>query len=927
MAGKPLIIVESPAKAKTLGRFLGNKYRVEASFGHIRDLPESAAEVPKEIKEKEWGRLGVDVEQDFTPYYVVSTDKRKQVAHLKTAMKGASELLLATDPDREGEAISWHLAQVLKPKIPVRRIVFHEITEEAVKEALNHPSEVNENLVRAQESRRILDRLYGYVLSPLLWKKVQTGLSAGRVQSVAVRIIVEREEERRAFRTGVYWDLEARLKGEGREFVATLVRINDRRVATGKDFDPKDGSLKNANVRLLDEAATQALVEAVSANVPWTITSLEQKPGVERPASPFTTSTLTQEASRKLGFSTERTMQSAQRLFQGAGDSEMGGLISYHRTDSTTLSDRALQESARVIGEMFGAEYYDAPRRYQTRVKNAQEAHEAIRPTDFRLAPSQLEGVLDSDDLKLYELIWKRTMASQMVDARVLRTSMEISAKGPGNDTAVLTASGKAIEFAGFRRAYVEGSDDPAAELEEQEAILPQAKVGDRINTAGTPIVLLGTDPKRHETTPPARFTEASLIKELERLGIGRPSTYAPTIATIVRRGYVFRQGKALVPSFTAFAVTKLLRDHFGDFVETDFTADMEDDLDEISRGEREANSFLREFYYGDKKHRGLKPAVEQGTEKADYPLLDLGIEPETGETVRIRIGRFGPFVQVGDGGPGRTASLPDEIAPADLSVEKALELVRAKAEGPRPLGLDPVTGQHVYVMNGRFGWYVQLGETPEAPPKVKGKRSKVKGEKAAAAPEKPKRASLQAGMTETTVTLEEALKLLALPRVVGLHPDDNQPITTNFGRFGPYAKHGDEFRSLASDEDVFAISFDDVLALVRAPKVSRRRQGTAKSVLRELTAAGTSAGTSAGTTAALTYKLMAGRFGPYVTDGTTNASIPKGMNPDGVTFEQATELLEARRNAPPSLKRGGFKRKTAGGARKTKGARKSAGA
>src|SRR5688572_17309404 len=435
---KPLVIVESPAKAKTLGRFLGNKYRVEASYGHIRDLPESAADVPKEIKEKEWGRLGVDVDQDFTPYYVVPGDKRKQVALLKVAVKDASELLLATDPDREGESISWHLAQVLKPKIPVRRIVFHEITEEAVREALANPGEVNENLVRAQEGRRILDRLYGYTLSPVLWKKVQTGLSAGRVQSVAVRLIVEREEERRAFRTGVYWDLEARLKGEGREFVATLVRLNDQRIATGKDFDPQTGALKNQNVRLLDEPATLQLVDAIRRNVPWTVTSVEQKPGVERPAPPFTTSTLTQEASRKLGFSTERTMQAAQRLFQGVdiGNGEMEGLITYHRTDSTTLSDKALNESARVIRGMFGDEYYEAPRRYQTRVKNAQEAHEAIRPTGFRLAPSQLEGVLDADDLKLYELVWKRTMASQMPDARVQRTTIENSAQGPDGETA-----------------------------------------------------------------------------------------------------------------------------------------------------------------------------------------------------------------------------------------------------------------------------------------------------------------------------------------------------------------------------------------------------------------------------------------------------------------------------------------------------------
>jgi len=495
-------------------------------------------------------------------------------------------------------------------------------------------------------------------------------------------------------------------------------------------------------------------------------------------------------------------------------------------------------------------------------------------------------------------------MASQMVDARVLRTTLEISADGPGGDVAVLTASGKAIEFAGFRRAYVEGSDDPAAELEEQETILPQCTVGDRIERDGrTAIALLDTEPKRHETAPPARFTEASLIKELERLGIGRPSTYAPTIATIVRRGYVFRQGKALVPSFTAFAVTKLLRDHFGDFVETDFTAEMEDDLDEISRGERESVEFLREFYYGNKKkkHRGLLGAVEQGAENADYPVLDLGGESADGEPVRIRIGRFGPFVQVGEGGPGRTASLPDDVAPADLTVEKALELVRVKAEGPRTIGVDQTTGMNVYVMNGRYGAYVQLGETPE-------------GKKA----EKPKRASLQADMTESTITLEEALKLLSLPRVVGLHPDDNEPIVTNFGRFGPYVKHGDEFRSLESEDDVFNIGFDAALELIRAPKVSRRRQSAQKKVLKELTSNGT------------TFKLLAGRYGPYVTDGTTNASIPKSTNPESVTFEQAAQLLEARRNAAPSPRRGaggGRRRAAAAAPRARTTTRKAAGA
>jgi DNA topoisomerase-1 len=896
---KPLVIVESPAKAKTLGRFLGNRYRVEASYGHIRDLPESAADVPKEIKQKHWGRLGVDIESDFTPYYVVPGDKKKQVAFLKSAAKDASELLLATDPDREGESISWHLTQVLKPRIPVRRIVFHEITEDAVRDALDNPGAVDENLVRAQESRRILDRLYGYTLSPLLWKKVQTGLSAGRVQSVAVRLIVEREEERRAFRSGVYWDLEARLKGEGREFIATLVRINDDRIASGKDFDPQTGALKNQKARLLDEPSARGLVSAITANVPWTVASVEQKPGTERPAPPFTTSTLTQEASRKLGFSTERTMQVAQRLFQGVeiGNGQIEGLITYHRTDSTTLSDKAIGESARVIRQMFGAEYYDGPRQYQTKVKNAQEAHEAIRPTDFRLAPSQLEGVIDSDELKIYELVWKRTMASQMVDARVLRTTIEIAARGPNGDTAVVTASGKAIEFAGFRRAYVEGSDDPVAEIEEQESVLPRCEVGDRIHRDGsTAITLLDVEPKRHETTPPARFTEASLIKELERLGIGRPSTYAPTIATIVRRGYVFKQSKALVPSFTAFAVTKLLREHFGDFVDVSFTAEMEEDLDEISRGEREWLHFIREFYHGDGKHRGLLPAVEN-EENIDYPVLDLGTDAESGEAVRVRIGKFGPFVQIGEGGSGKTASLPPDLAPADLRLEDAVNLVRIKAEGPRIVGTDPETGQNVYAMTGRYGGYVQLGETPE---KEKGKKT-----------EKPKRASLHAGMTESSITLDEALKLLSLPRLVGLHTDDNEPIVSNFGRFGPYVKHGDEFRSLESDEDVFNISVDAAVALLRAPKQSRRRSPATKKVLRELSEAGQP-----------TLKVLAGRYGPYVTDGTTNASIPKGSNPESITFRDATELLQARRDAGSLVRRRASRRRPAAAAVSTGGRR-----
>src|SRR5262245_42275120 len=564
---KTLVIVESTAKARTSGSSLENGNDRRASYGHSRDLPESADEIPDEIRKKKWGRLGVDTDGDFKPYYVVPSDKRKHVQALKTALKGASQVYLATDPDREGESISWHLKEILRPKVPVKRIVFHEITERAIRDAVKDAQDVNENLVRAQESRRILDRLYGYTLSPVWWKKVQTGLSAGRVQSVAVRLIVEREEERLAFRAAAFWDLDAHLSGDARDFSATLSRLGDTRVATGKDFDAT-GTLTTDNVRLLSEEQARMLSDRLKSRLPWRVTSVDEKPGVERPAPPFTTSTLTQEASRKLGFSTERTMQAAQRLFQA-------GHISYHRTDSTTLSDQALSTSADAIRDLFGNEYYDGPRRYATKVKNAQEAHEAIRPSDFQATPTALEGTLDRDDLRLYELIWKRTMASQMVDARVLRTSVEISADADG-ETAIFSASGKVIEFAGFRRAYVEGSDDPIAELGEQESALPKLAVGDVVEAdAAARLHLLDLEAKGHETTPPARYTEASLIKELERDGIGRPSTYASTIGTIERRGYIFRQGKALVPSFTAFAVTRLLRTHFSDLIDIAFTAEM----------------------------------------------------------------------------------------------------------------------------------------------------------------------------------------------------------------------------------------------------------------------------------------------------------------------------------------------------------------
>jgi DNA topoisomerase-1 len=873
---KTLVIVESPTKALTLGKFLGNQYQVEASYGHVRDLPESASQVPEEIRKKKWGRLGVDTEGDFKPYYVVPDDKRQRVQQLKTALKTASGLMLATDPDREGESISWHLLQVLRPKVPVKRIVFHEITKKAIDQAVREAHDVDDNLVRAQESRRILDRLYGYTLSPVLWKKVQTGLSAGRVQSVAVRLIVDREEERLAFRTARYSDLEARFSAEGRTFGGALTRLGEVRVASGKDFDA-NGVLVAKNVRLLSDADATALVDALNRHLPWSVTSVEAKPGVERPPAPFTTSTLTQEASRKLGFSTQRTMQAAQRLFQE-------GHISYHRTDSTTLSDEALAESARAIRELFGDDYYAAPRRYATKVKNAQEAHEAIRPTNFGAAPSALSDV-SGDDLRVYELIWKRTMASQMVDARVLRTTIEITATADQGEPAIFTAAGKAIEFAGFRRAYVEGSDDPEAELEEQESVLPVLTVGERIDKDGTRVRLAGLEAKAHETNPPARYTEASLIKELERIGVGRPSTFAATIGTIERRGYVFRQGKALVPSFTAFAVTRLLREHFGDLIDVAFTAEMEEDLDQISRGEREWLDFIRQFYRGDKHHRGLEEAVKQAEERAEYPLIDVGPDPDSGEMIRVRIGRYGPFLQQGEGGPGRTAGVPPTIAPADLSVAKAMAYIRAKAEGPRLLGIDPKTAMNVYAISGRFGAYVQLGETPE------------KGVK-----EKPRRSSLTGALTESTVMLEDALKLLDLPRELGTHPESGQPIVAGLGRFGPYIKHGDDYRSLEPTDDLFTVDMDRALALLAAPKRSARQ--AAKRVIRTIEVPD---GGNA-------LQVLEGRYGPYVTDGELNASIPKGSDPATLSLDEARALLEARRGAPPSPRRG--RRASAGPAR-----------
>jgi DNA topoisomerase-1 len=765
----------------------------------------------------------------------------------------------------------------------VRRIVFHEITEEAVLGAIEHSREIDRNLVDAQESRRILDRLFGYKVSPVLWKWIAPKLSAGRVQSVAVRLVVEREEERKAFRKAGFWNLEATLNGEGREFTATLVRVDGKRVAIGKDFNPATGELGSADVTVLDGARAAALAETLRGAIPWEVTGVEEKPLTQRPAPPFTTSTLQQEANRKLGFSADRTMSAAQKLFDS-------GVISYHRTDSTTLSEKALQESGRTIRGMYGDAYYGGTRRYQTKVKNAQEAHEAIRPTDFSLAPDKAGSRFHGDEARVYELIWKRAVASQMADAKLLRTTVEITAAGEGGAHCVFTASGKVIQFPGYLRAYVEGSDDPAADLGDRETLLPACKKGDRVSLPGDAAALSLQDlsPKSHETTPPPRYTDASLVKRLEDDGIGRPSTYASIIKTILDRGYVWRQGKALVPTFTAFVVTLFLKDHFRTLVELDFTGRIEEKLDLISNGDLERLAFLREFYFGDgQEWLGLNAMIEKGRDQwGDYPSYPVGEDPDTGKRIVIKVGRYGPYVQRGDGGEGNTASLPAGITPADFGLDEALALLTTKSAGPRIVGVDPKTGMTVYAMTGRFGPYVQLGETPE-----KGKKG-AKPPKGTKTPN-PRRASLPRGETVEDIPLETALRLLSLPREIGPHPDDAVPVESNFGRFGPYVKHGDDFRSLESEEQVFAITLDAAVELLRQPKRARKRPfGAAKAApLKELGA----------NPAGVVIKIFDGRYGPYITDGAVNATVPKGVALESITLENALELLSEKAAKGPS--------------------------
>ncbi|MEV0090017.1 type I DNA topoisomerase [Streptomyces sp. NPDC050738] len=879
--GRRLVIVESPAKAKTIKGYLGPGYIVEASVGHIRDLPSGAAEVPDKYT-GEVRRLGVDVENDFQPIYVVNADKKAQVRKLKELLAESDELFLATDEDREGEAIAWHLQEVLKPKVPVHRMVFHEITKDAIREAVANPRELNTRMVDAQETRRILDRLYGYEVSPVLWKKVMPKLSAGRVQSVATRLVVERERERIAFRSAEYWDLTGTFStgrtgdvSDPSTLVARLNTVDGRRVAQGRDFN-STGQLKS-EVLHLDEANARALAAAL-ADSSFAVRSVESKPYRRSPYAPFRTTTLQQEASRKLGFGAKATMQVAQKLYEN-------GFITYMRTDSTTLSETAVSAARAQVTQLYGAEYLpDKPRTYAGKVKNAQEAHEAIRPSGERFRTPAETG-LSGDQFRLYELIWKRTVASQMKDA--VGNSVTVKIVGTSNDgrVAEFSASGKTITFHGFMKAYVEGADDPNAELDDRERRLPQVAEGDALSAGEISV-------DGHATKPPARYTEASLVKELEEREIGRPSTYASIIGTILDRGYVFKKGTALVPSFLSFAVVNLLETHFGRLVDYDFTAKMEDDLDRIAQGEAQAVPWLRRFYFGqgdadagaasaagngDGDHLGgLKELV---TDLGAIDAREISSFP-VGDGIVLRVGRYGPYIERGekDSENHQRADVPDDMAPDELTVEYAEELL-AKPSGDFELGADPVTGNQIVAKDGRYGPYV-TEVLPEGTPKT--------GKNAV----KPRTASLFKSMSLDTVTLDEALKLMSLPRVVGTDAEGVE-ITAQNGRYGPYLKKGTDSRSLTEEPQLFTITLDEALAIYAQPK--QRGRAAAKPPLKEL-------GTDPVSGAPVVVKD--GRFGAYVTDGETNATLRTGDSVEELTPERGYELLAEKRAKGPVKKK-----------------------
>lgn len=932
---KRLVIVESTTKAKKIAPYLGSNYIVEASVGHIRDLPRGAADVPPKYKKEPWARLGVNVDKNFTPLYVVSPDKKKKVADLKAKLKDVDELLLATDPDREGEAIAWHLLQTLKPKVPVRRMVFHEITKPAILAAAQNTRELDNNLVDAQETRRILDRLYGYEVSPVLWKKVMPRLSAGRVQSVATRVIVDRERKRMVFVPAEYWDLAAEFTapasagtasqgsststdgGDDRKFAGRLSRVNGKRVAAGRDFNDR-GELTSDAVVVTKEQAEQLATQLQHVTLP--VINVEEKPYTRKPSAPFMTSTLQQEAGRKLHYTSERTMRVAQRLYEN-------GHITYMRTDSTTLSEQGLQAARQQAIALFGKDHVaDAPRRYDRKVKNSQEAHEAIRPAGEQFStPAELRSQLDAEEYKLYELIWQRTIASQMADVKGVSMKVTI-----GNEDVEFTTTGRTVTFAGFLRAYSDAIADAATSSDANQSRLPHLKVGDEV-------AISDVAADEHTTNPPARYTEASLVKKMEDLGIGRPSTYASIIKTIQDRGYVYSRGNALVPSWVAFAVVGLMEKSFAALVDYDFTSSMEDELDDIAAGNEVGANWLKGFYFGDKhasdataetiaRQGGLKALVRNNLEQIDarvvnsLPLFD----DDQGRPIYVRVGRYGPYLerQIGvkpDGEPEfQRANLSDTTTPDELTLEFAEKLFATPQSG-RELGVNPANGRVIVVKEGRFGPYVteimgadekekvavsaeqivaEERAAEDAQRAAEGKRAKNWETKTAIAAKekrinqiieetlKPATASLFSSMDPSTVTLEEALQLISLPREVGVDPTDGQMITAQNGRYGPYLKKGTDSRSLSSEEQIFTITLDEARRIYAEPK-RRGRGATTQQAIKEL---------GDNDVSGKPMSVKDGRFGPYVTDGETNASLRKGDDPLTLTDARANELLSERR-------------------------------
>ena len=844
-----LVIVESPTKARTIRNYLPKDYVVEASMGHVRDLPQSASEIPAAVKGEKWAQLGVNVEADFEPIYVVPKDKKKIVTQLKEALKGVTELILATDEDREGESISWHLYQLLKPKVPTKRMVFHEITKEAIQKALKDCRTIDEQLVRAQETRRILDRLVGYTLSPLLWKKIAWGLSAGRVQSVAVRLLVTKERQRRAFHEGAYWDLKAILEQEKTPFSAVLIALGGTKVATGSDFDSTTGRITaGRNVVLLNEEQAEALRTRLEGKR-WTVTEMEERPVTRKPAPPFTTSTLQQESNRKLRLTARDTMRVAQNLYEQ-------GYITYMRTDSVHLSDQAITAARACVEQKYGKEYLSPqPRQYTTKSKGAQEAHEAIRPAGSSFRTPQETG-LGGREFAVYDLIWKRTVACQMADSRQTQVTVQIQVEDAG-----FRSSGKRIDFPGYLRAYVEGSDDPEAALEDQEVILPALKVGDHPQC--NELAAVG-----HETQPPARYTEATLVKTLESEGIGRPSTYASIIGTIIDKDYAQLVNNALIPTFTAFAVTDLLEKHFPDIVDPSFTSKMEQTLDEIATGEAKWLPYLKKFYLGEK---GLETLVRERETEIDASQART-VQLENLDA-KVRIGKYGPYIEVTNGEEVITASIPKNLTPADLNPKQVEILLKQKTVGPDQLGRHPETGEPIYIKLGTYGPYVQLGDKTEENPK-------------------PKQASLLKGVTPETVTLDMAVGLLSLPRALGTHPETGGKIQTSLGRFGPYVVHdqgkeGKDYRSLKSTDDVLTISLNRALELLAEPKKGRASsKSKSKEALREL-------GLHPEDDSPI--NIYDGPYGPYIKHGKTNASIPEGESVENITLSTAIELLSAK--------------------------------